>query len=113
MCGGNPGRLDTGLPKVVVCEYELWVLWVLGSGCWVRVLLALVLKLDGRKTHDLRMTGLESTTHHHVDGCKLRLWDAREMLKLGNDDRMSRTGGCATTISVNMTKQPLRVSKSL
>jgi hypothetical protein len=60
-----------GLSKAVVCGYGLWVLWVLGSWRWVLVLLALVLKLDGLKTRNLRKTGLESTTHHHVDGCNL------------------------------------------
>jgi hypothetical protein len=35
-----------GLSRAVVCEYGLWVLWVLGSGRCVLVLLALALKLD-------------------------------------------------------------------
>ena len=60
-----------GLPRVVVRKRELWVLWVLGSQCWVLILLALVLKLDGRQIHDLRKTRLESATHHHVDGYDL------------------------------------------
>jgi len=60
-----------GLPRVVVRKRELWVLWVLGSRCWVLILLVLVLKLDGRKIHDLRKTRLESATHHHVDGYNL------------------------------------------
>ena len=88
-----------GLSRVVVCDYGLWVLWVLGSGCWVLVLLVLVLKLDGLKTHNLRKTaaGLESTTHHHMDGCNLARGSDKDVMWY---DIVSTTDGSTTAMSV-------------